>query len=109
MALSTVLLLEVLNEIEANIEGTTDLEEQNVWIVFSTYAIISYVVSLRGNDGLLLDLKGLNEKWSHNDGTFFHIPLLGEIEGETLDRSHLIPALMRQVGDSSEGCSEDTC
>ena len=39
----------------------------------------------------MLDLKGLNEIWNYNDGTFFHIPLLGKIKGETLDRSHLIP------------------
>ena len=93
LALSTELLLEVLNETEANIEGATDPEDQNLWIAFSTYATVSYVVSLRGNEGLLIDLKGLNEKWNHNDGTYFHIPLLGKIKGETLDRSHLIPCI----------------
>ena len=58
---------------------------------FFTYAVVSYVSSLRGNEGVLLDLQDINEKWKSNDGTFILIALLGEMKGETLDRSHLIP------------------
>ena len=34
---------------------------RNNWIVFLTYVTISYVLSLRGNKGLILDLNGLNK------------------------------------------------
>ncbi len=65
-------------------------EDHNLWVVFSTYAVVSYVTSLRGDEGILLDLQGINEKWKSNDGTFILIALLGKMKGETLDRSHLI-------------------
>ena len=55
--------------------------------------MVSYVLSFRGNDRVLLDLQGINEKWKSNDGTFILIDLLGGMKGETLDRSHLIPCV----------------
>ena len=62
-----------------------------MWIVFITYVVVSYVLSLRGNEGFLLDLSGLNQFWSRNDGTYFIIALLGKIKGENVDQMHLIP------------------
>ena len=60
---------------------------------FSTYAVVSYVLSLRGNEGILLDLQGITENWKKNNDTFILIALLGRMKGETLDRSHLIPCV----------------
>ena len=91
LALSIPLLLAVLAEVEVRISDAVEDEDHNLWIVFSAYAVVSYVLSLRGNEGILLDLQGINEKWKSNDGTFILIALLGKMKGETLDRSHLIP------------------
>ena len=89
--LSVPLLLAVLAEIEIRILNAVGDEDHNLWVVFSTYAVVSYVLSLRGNEGVLLDLQGINEKWKSNDGTYILIALLGKMKGETLDKSHLIP------------------
>ena len=91
LALSIPLLLAVLAEIEVRILNAVGDEDYNLWVVFSTYAVVSYVLSLRGNEGVLLDLQGINEKWKSNDGTYILIALLGKMKGETLDKSHLIP------------------
>ena len=91
LALSIPLLLAVLAEVEIRIWEAVGEEDHNLWIVFSTYSVVSYVLSLRGNEGVLLDLQGINEKWKSNDGTFILIALLGKMKGENLDRSHLIP------------------
>jgi hypothetical protein len=55
--------------------------------------VVSYVVSLRGPEGMLLDLEGLHRNWSRpEDDSFLYIALLGRIKGEHQDRCHLIPA-----------------
>ena len=61
-----------------------------MWIVFVTYTVLSYLISLRGNEGFLLDIDGLNENWKRNDNSYFIITLLGKIKGENIDRRHLL-------------------
>ena len=48
-------------------------------------------LSLRCNEGFLLDLARLNQFWSRNDVISFIIALLGKIKGEYVDRRYLIP------------------
>jgi hypothetical protein len=52
-----------------------------------------YVVSLRGNEGLLIDLSGLNRKWSVGGEDYVVIALLGKIKGESGDQAHLLPCV----------------
>jgi hypothetical protein len=92
-AISRALLLRVLREAEGRIEGATSPAELNRWLVFHTYAMVCYVVSLRGSEGLLLDLSGLNRKWGVGGERYVVIALLGKIKGETGDRSHLLPCV----------------
>jgi hypothetical protein len=75
------------------VEGATSPEERNRWIVFYTYAMTCYVVSLRGNEGLLIDLSSLNQKWSVGGDVYVVIALLGKIKGESGDRAHLLPCV----------------
>jgi hypothetical protein len=51
------------------------------------------VVSLRGSEGFLLDLGGLNlHKLDEDKSTkYFIIPLMGKVKGEHHDRCHLLP------------------
>jgi hypothetical protein len=51
------------------------------------------VVSLRGCEGLLLDLGGLNQKWNVGDDKYVVIALLGKILEESGDRAHLLPCV----------------
>jgi hypothetical protein len=92
-AISRALLLRVLREAEGRIEGATSPAELNRWLVFHTYAMVCYVVSLRGSEGLLLDLSGLNRKWGVGGERYVVIALLGKIKGKTGDRSHLLPCV----------------
>ena len=52
LALSIHLLLAVLAEVEIRILDAAGEEDHNLWIVFATYAVISYVLSLRGDGGV---------------------------------------------------------
>ena len=60
-------------------------------VVFSCYATLSYVISLRGNEGFLLDLDGMSRHTSGNEKKYFIVALQGKIKGETNEKSHLVP------------------
>jgi hypothetical protein len=92
-AITKPLMVRVLKEADHRVEGATSPEERNRWIVFYTYAMTCYVVSLRGNEGLLVDLSGLNRKWSVGGDEYVVIALLGKIKGESGDRAHLLPCV----------------
>ena len=64
-------------------------------MMFHTYVMVCYVVSLRGYEGLLLDLSGLNRKWGVGGDQYVVIALLGKIKGEAGDRSHLLPCVVK--------------
>jgi len=63
--------------------------ENHRWIVFTAYIAITYVVSLRGPQGLLLDLSGLRKHWNLHRA-YIIIPLLRKIKGEHNDLAYLI-------------------
>jgi hypothetical protein len=94
-ALSKALMLRVLKEAEDRVEGATSPAELNRWIVFQTYAMVCYVVSLRGCEGQLLDLGGLNRKWGVGGERYVVVALLGKIKGESGDQSHLLPCVAK--------------
>ena len=88
--MSTELYLKVLEDIEARIEGAASPREINRWMVFHTYAVVSYVLSLRGREGLILDLEGLHRHWGAGDGTYVIVTLQGTVKGKSNDRDHLL-------------------
>lgn len=92
-AFSDLLLKRLFMETERSIESKTSVEEKDLWIVFLSYITISYVISLRGVEGLLLDLRGLHKHWKQGKGKYVIIPLLGQIKGEKDDIAHLIPCV----------------
>lgn len=64
-----------------------------MWSIFITYVVIYYVLSLRGNEGFLMDIEKTLEYWERNDGRFFYIALFGKIKLERSPRLHLIPCI----------------
>ena len=97
-ALSLDLFLEVLRRVEVRIAEADTLEDKNRWVVAHTYFVISYVVSLRGPEGLLLDLEATNYFWDTNlhdneFGDYIYICLRGQVKGEHNIRCHLLPAV----------------
>jgi hypothetical protein len=96
-ALSTALLIGYLKETKVKIVESMTMEELNRWIVLGAYSVITYVMSLRGSEGFLLDLGGL---WIHEPDfkkqlTYFLIPLMGKVKGEHHDRCHLLPCTFK--------------
>jgi hypothetical protein len=89
--MSVDLLLRVLEETDTRIDGAVSPRELNRWIVFHTYAVVSYVLSLRGKEGLLLDLEGLHRFWESGDASYVVVTLQGTVKGESNDRDHLLP------------------
>ena len=89
--MSIELLLRMLRKSEGRIIAASSEEERHMWIVYVTYCVVSYVLSLRGNEGFLLDLKSLNKHNERDYGKYFVIGLLGKIKGEHNDREHCIP------------------
>jgi hypothetical protein len=87
------LLKRVLEEADLRIDGAVSPLEVNRWIVFHTYAVVSYVLSLRGKEGLLLDLEGLHRFWESGDATYVVVTLQGTVKGESNDRDHLLPCV----------------
>jgi len=90
MAMSTELLLRVLKEIENNIQMREQPEQKHKWIVFSSYVVVTYVLSLRGKEGLFIDLKGLNKYWNERTD-LVKIVLRGKIKGDKNAREHHLP------------------
>jgi hypothetical protein len=66
--LSTELYLKVLEDTEMQIAGAASSRDLNRWVVFHSYAVVYYVLSLRGREGLLLDLEDLHRHWGQAMG-----------------------------------------
>ena len=95
-AFSHHLLMRVLRIAEEKINEEdigTEWDNRSRWIVFIAYIVVSYVLSLRGNEGLMLDLKGLRRNWKPDRGDHFVISLWGKLKGESSIREHLIPCI----------------
>jgi hypothetical protein len=93
-AMSQDLLHEVLKVAGLRIEDAVTMRDHNRWIVFHAYVVVTYVVSLRGSEGLLLDLAGLIRQWEKGNGSCVVIALLGKIKGEHHERCHLLPSVL---------------
>ena len=95
-AFSHRLLMTIMEVAEERIkEGEEGMERDDRarWIVFTAYITVTYVLSLRGNEGLMLDLKGLRRNWKPDRGDHFVIALWGKLKGEASIREHLIPCI----------------
>jgi hypothetical protein len=89
------LIIEVLSRVSTRIDAATSEDYTWNWVVFGTYLVVTYVLSLRGVEGLLLDLGGLLAYESKSGDEYLIITLLGKIKGEHSDRCHLLPCAQR--------------
>jgi len=90
LAMSIELIIELIKKLEERLESAGDIEEVHLFSSVLTYVVISYVISLRGPEGFLLDLKGLLQHWNRSED-YVIIALLGRLKGEQHDLQHLIP------------------
>jgi hypothetical protein len=90
-AMGIPLLLATLQGIEDKIQGSPTSRELNRWTELHTFIMVTYTVSLRGPEGFLLDLEGLNRHWRAEVEDHFIIALRGKIKGEHNARCHFLP------------------
>jgi len=90
LAMSIDLVIKLVRRLEIKLEQSMEAEELHVWSSVLTYVVVSYVTSLRGPEGFLLDLRGLNRHWNRSE-EYVTIALLGRLKGEHHDLQHLIP------------------
>jgi hypothetical protein len=89
-AISNVLLHKVLSYSELKYKAAETFDETADWIVAGAYYATCYVCSLRGPEGLLVDLEVLPENIVQENRNEVTVPLLGKVKGETDARQHLL-------------------
>ena len=89
--LSIDLLLTLIGQAEGKIASSEDEDSEHKWIVFVGYIVVTYVLSLRGNEGFMLDLGGLIKQWRIDRKEYLIVVLIGKLKGENELREHLIP------------------
>ena len=94
-AFNTTLLLTVIDYANERLEENISATENDRWLVFITYCVITYTLSLRGTEGFYLDLCGLIRFQDSGSERHFIIPLLGQVKGEHHDRCHLFPCIKK--------------
>lgn len=92
-ALSTDLIVKVLERTTERYKNATVEKDKDRWWTFGTYVCVTYVLSLRGVEGLLVDLAGMIKNEHKGDNRYFIVALLGMIKGEHHGRCHLLPSV----------------
>jgi hypothetical protein len=90
-AMSTHLIVQMLKLVANQNEGAIESEEQMKWLVFGTFSVLAYVLSLRGAECLLGDIKGMLKYEDKGNEEYFIVALLGKVKGEYQDWCHLLP------------------
>jgi hypothetical protein len=88
-------LFRLLDERVADAENPLMLSR---WVTARALYAFLYVFSLRGNEGLLADLKGLREEYESgraHDPQYSTLALLGQFKGEQHRRQHLMYSVDR--------------
>ena len=61
-------------------------------VMFRVYVVLSYVLSLRGSEGLIMNLLTMNHELEKSKN-FCLIGLKGKVKGESSKRDHLFPCV----------------
>ena len=81
VAVSTATFAKFIHRIESRILASTNDKDTARWIIEGFYFCVSYVSSLRGEEGFLLDIDKLREH-SHQDDGLVWLPLVGTVNGD---------------------------
>jgi hypothetical protein len=92
-AISVELVHALLAKIEEKVMSSQEPGKGALWVTLGAHAVTCFAVSLRGPEGLLLDLEGLDEMVNPVTRNHLIIPLLGQVKGEHHARAHLLPCV----------------
>ena len=90
LAISTEIIVKILDQIRRDVRSATLTTEKFDLILFGSYLTLSYVISLRGSEGLMLDLTTMRRELDRSQ-EFCWIALRGKVKGESNERDHLFP------------------
>lgn len=92
-AISPRLIQSLFRLMDERIAEATDSIQLSRWVTARALFAFLYVFSLRGNEGLLADLKGLRDEYEagrNHDPPYSTLALLGQFKGEQHRRQHLM-------------------
>jgi hypothetical protein len=96
LALEGAVVKALLDLIEEELNDDPDEAEFRWLVTVGAYIAVTYVASLRGNEGFMLDLHALR-KWfpegKDDELSYIVLPLLGRFKGEEGERQHLFPVV----------------
>ena len=95
-AVSPRLVKSLLRLLDDKIAGAQEADDAAQWVTTKALFVFLYVFSLRGNEGLLADLKGMREEYETgrtHDPRYSTLALLGQVKGEHHRRQHLMYAV----------------
>ena len=92
-AVTADLMVALGNEVETRISSSSCFQEAADWVTAGTYFMVCYVFSLRGSEGLLLDLAGIRDHLARDPEDRTTVTLLGKVKGEHHVRQHLLPSV----------------
>ena len=89
VGLSSVIWSKFLSRVSYKIKLSETDQEAAKWTMGGAYFCISYVCSLRGEEGFLLDIKKLRENRSKAGGLIW-LPLIGTVKGDKGTHTYLL-------------------
>jgi hypothetical protein len=92
-AVTPVIMLALLAHLDTLVVNSPDAHTTYTLMMAGAFYTASYVLSLRGPEGLLLDLEGLLEERNRDPSQYIVVALWGKIKGEHHERSHLLPSV----------------
>jgi hypothetical protein len=95
-AISPRLVKALFRLLDNKIASAQNADDAALWVTTKTLFVFLYVFSLRGNEGLLSDLKGIREEYDagcSHDPPYSTMALLGQVKGEHHRRQHLMYAV----------------
>jgi len=84
LALTTALVVHLLKEVRNEITRAMNRTAKFDLVIFGSYVVISYIISLRGSKGLMIDLAVINCELGPNRN-FCMIGLKERVKGESVD------------------------
>lgn len=94
LALDFNILHKILNQMKLELLDSDTPFKRRRWLaVAGSFHVLSFVLALRGNETLMLDLKGLREysrQGLSDEIPHIVIPLLGRFKGEDYERFHIL-------------------
>ena len=92
LALEASLVKKIIDRIDLKVVTAIDTHARNQWCVCGAYLSFSYVLSLRGNEGFMIDIKELIRHFEVKKGLVW-IVLSGMVKGQKTPTLHYLQSV----------------